>query len=286
MKIAEDDALYQRLINKQGFKNADDLAISESYDSLEETRIKTSREPSKITVSSRKGTILNQGLGKNIYEFIEIPPIKQYTATYEITFWAQYTQEMNSMLTVMMNGYVENRMRTFVIQTDKGYKFLAFVDSALNPQNNFEDFTDSERLVKYSFSVSVAAFIVAPQIPGVPSPFRKTLSAPNISFDISIGTIENSTLSQEGVPSGDPQDYILQDVMTDDEGNPRQSIPNSSFNSEQEPTSDFLSSNSSISAKTDIITDVDPFSNKKEKRYRFASFSIPNKGEIIYKFTF
>ena len=98
-----------------------------------------------------------------------MPPIKQYTANYEITFWTQYTQEMNTLISVMMGGYVENRRRTFVINTDDGYRFTAFVDAALNPQNNFDDFTDAERLVKYSFSLSVAAYLVAGQEPGQPA---------------------------------------------------------------------------------------------------------------------
>ena len=296
--ISKDDPIYQRYQNKLGLKNSDDIAIS-AGSSLPDGnaphatpgRITTRRPASAITVSARRGTVLEPNVSKNIFEFIEIPPIKQYTASYEITFWAQYTQEMNSMLTSLMNGYVENRKRTLVIETDSGYKFTAYVDAALSPQNNFDDFTDSERLVKYSFTMSVGAYLVASKVPGAPIPFRKTVSAPEITFDVSSnsrGVPTNSPVA--AVPSGDPNAYVLQDLQTEDDGYPPQAIgadpsditagwpgkPSAAIGGYQKTQGSL--------GRTVIITDIDPFTGERAKRYVILAASTPNKGETVFRF--
>ena len=296
--ISKDDPIYQRYQNSLGFKNSDDSAIS-TGDNLangnasgtDPGRIATRRPAPAITVSARGGTILEPSLGKNLFEFIEIPPIKQYTASYEITFWAQYTQEMNLMLTTIMNGYIENRKRTLVIETNSGYKFTAYVDAALSPQNNFDDFTDSERLVKYSFTLSVGAYLVASKIPGAPIPFRKTISAPEISFDVSSnsrGVPTNSPVA--GVPSGDPSAYVLQDLLSEEDGYPPQAIaanPSEIIKGwPGKPSAaigGYHKSQGSL-GRTIIITDIDPFTGKRAKKYVILAASHPNKGETVFRF--
>ncbi len=298
VELSDDDPIYQRLQNRFGFKNADDIAVSANDSTsaglggaTSPPKLASRRPGSPITVSARRGTVLEPHVTKNIFQFIEIPPIKQYTANYEITFWAQYTQEMNSMLTVIMNGYVENRKRTFVIETKAGYKFTAYVDAALSPQNNFDDFTDSERLVKYSFNLSVAAHLVASQEPGMPVPFRKTVSAPEISFDVSSNSrgVPNSTPSAN-VVSGDPQAYVLQDIRTEEDGYPPASIGADSnsiltgFPGAETAAIGGHESRLGNSGPTAIITDIDPFTGKREKRFILMSVSTPNKGETVFRF--
>ena len=298
VRLSEEDAIYQRLQNTNGFKNSDDITVPAEDNTVtglggatDPGQLASRRAGSPITVSARNGTVLNNRVGKSIYEFIEIPPIKQYTASYEVTFWAQYTQEMNSMLTVMMNGYIENRRRTYAITTKEGYQFTAYVDASLNPQNNFDDFTDSERLVKYSFSMAVSAYLVAPQEPGMPVPFRKTVSAPEISFDTSTAARGGPASSPSaGVASGDPRDYILDDIATDEDGLPPAVIgadpsslttgfpgnPTTSIGGQQ--------STQGNSGPTAIFTDIDPFTGKREKRIVLMSVSTPNKGETVFRF--
>lgn len=298
VELDEDDPLYQRLQNKLGFKNSDNIAVSAEESTpaglggaTTPGRTATRRAAPPISVSARRGTVLQPKLTKNIFSFIEIPPVKQYTANYEITFWTQYTQEMNSLLTVLMSGYVENRRRTFVIKTKEGYSFTAYVDAALNPQNNFDDFTDSERLVKYSFTMSVAACIVAAQEPGMPVPFRKTISAPEISFDVSSNSRGiPATAPSSGIPSGDPAAYVLQDIQTDDDGYPVSSIAADSatltagFPGKAVASIGGHESDLGNSAPRGIITDIDPFTGKKEKRFVLMSVSTPNKGETVFRF--
>jgi len=298
VELSDDDPIYQRLQNKFGFKNSDDIAIEAENSTIaglggstSPGRLATRRAAPAISVSARRGTVLAPKLTKNIFQFIEIPPVKQYTANYEITFWAQYTQEMNSLLTVLMSGYVENRRRTFLIKTKEGYSFSAFVDAALSPQNNFDDFTDSERLVKYSFTMSVAACIVAAQEPGMPVPFRKTISAPEISFDVSSNSRGVPTTAPSGgIPSGDPRAYILQDLQTDEDGYPTSSIAAdpatlmAGFPGKPVASIGGHESDLGNSAPRGIITNIDPFTGKKEKRFVLMSVSTPNKGETVFRF--
>ena len=312
VRLSEKDARYQRLMNRWGFKNDDSVAIE--ADSVVESggigggtepgRLATRRAPPKITVSARRGTLLPPNFSKNIIEFLEIPPVKQYTANYEVTFWTQYTQEMNSLLTVMMNGYVENRMRTFVIKTKEGYRFTAFVDSALSPQNNFDDFTDSERLVKYTCSISVTAYVVAPNEIGLPSPVRRQISAPDMSFDTSsgIGGLLASSPPGAPIPSGDPMAFILADAMNADDPLPGGGIGASGADAAMNMVTQLsigfpglesvtIGGTNSVNVgttgkqggSTTIITTRDPFTGKLVKTKYAVKTANPRKGETVFK---
>ena len=304
-RLSEDDLRYQRLQNNNGFKNSDENAIA-AFDKLNNGdgggttngRLATRRGMPVIPTSSRRGTILIPSVKKNLVEMIQIPPIKQYTATYEITFWTQYTQEMNSMLNVLMGGYVENRRRTFVIETESGYRFSAFVDAALTPQNNFDDFTDAERLVKYNLTMSVAAYMVAAQEPGMPVPFRKTVSSPDVAFGVSqtIGGVPASP-PPAGIPSGDPMAWIFAGVTPADEGDPPGGIgsprgANAIGGFPGTPTVEVggqsaanLAGPARLTSPTTIITTINPFTGKKEHLEIIISSADPKTGEAVFKFS-
>jgi len=69
-------------------------------------------------------------------------------------------------------------------------------------------------MVKYSFTMSVPAYTVAVQEPGMPNPFRRFTSAPTFSFDaegLSPGTVPGA-LPPGVVPSADPGALILSDL--------------------------------------------------------------------------
>jgi hypothetical protein len=303
VRLSKDDLRYQRLQNAHGFKNSDEVAIG-AYGTLADGdgggttggRLATRRAAPPVSVSSRLGTVLTPSISSNLIETIQIPPIKQYTASYEITFWTQYTQEMNSLINVMMNGYVENRRRTFVIETEDGYRFTAFVDAALTPQNNFDDFTDVERLVKYSFSMSVAAYMVAAQEPGLPVPFRRTLSSPEVAFNTSqgIGGVPSGA-PPAGIPSGNASDYILTDTMPADEGMPPAGIgvgkgiitgfPGTPTVELGGQSAANIAGSTSLTRPTTIITNINPFTGEKEHIEIIISSADPKNGEAVFKFS-
>ena len=49
---------------------------------------------------------------------------------------------MNELLEAMMVSYSWNPARAFRIETDKGYWFVANVESDISSQLNFDEFTD------------------------------------------------------------------------------------------------------------------------------------------------
>jgi hypothetical protein len=304
-RISSDDERYQRLFNTHGFKHADDIAIpandktpSGRGGGTKPGRIATRRAPPSIPFSSRRGTILKPNVSGNLIEFIQMPPIKQYTATYDVTFWTQYTQEMNTLLTVMMGGYVENRQRTFVITTADGYRFTAFVDASLSPQNNFDDFTDVERLVKYSFTMAVAAYVVAGQEPGQPVPFRRTISSPEISFGVAQTMGQVSAPPPAGVPSGDASAWILSDAATIADGYPPSSIgvnsmaaalvsgfpgtPQVEIGGQNAGT---IAGQTGMTTPTTIITNINPFTGQIEHSEIMISSMNAKSGETVFRFS-
>jgi hypothetical protein len=225
-KLSKKDPNYQALINKMGLQNQSDFATRNHSAGTSVSGAVTGSLPG--TISSRRqggpkglaamtGRLLTPDLTNNIFEIITLPPVKYFQANYEITFWAQYTQQMNNMLTAVMASSQWYPGRTFKIETTKGYWFVAYVDAAMTPANNYDDFTDDERLVRYSFTMSVPAYIVAPEFPGAPPPLRRTYSSPEISFDVVAPGGHPTGPAAGMVPSGDPSAYLLADLTNLDD---------------------------------------------------------------------
>ena len=308
VRLSKDDPRYQRLQNRYGFKNDDNIAIRPGDTTAAGIgggtapgRIATRRQAPGVPIAVGRGAVLTPNTRKNIMEFIEIPPIKQYTANYDITFWTQYTQEMNSLLTAVMGGYTQASQRTFLITTKTGYKFSAYIDAALTPGNNFDDFSDDERLVKYTFSVSVPAYVVAPQEIGLPVPFRRIVSAPDVSFGTSEMSSQLAITPPSAVASGEPGQFILDNLDTDDMGIPGGAIPagsNSTLTSGFPGASAVISKAASIGGTSQdeisgmgsfpsrpkvIITKRNPFTGKNETTFIDVLYANNRKGETVFR---
>ena len=124
---------------------------------------------------------------------------------------------MNDMITGMMSVYQSFSQRTFQLETPKGYWFVGYVGEELSPGNNFDDFTDNERLVRCSFAVTVPAYIVNPKFPGHQKTLRRYYSAPEISFNAVVTTKEFEVHQSQGPISGDPSSHVLEDLRLSDE---------------------------------------------------------------------
>jgi len=224
-RISKESDTYKRLLNNF-LKNMDDVAEKSHQDGLpgsKPNQLATRRGGSGKSVDAREGRLLAPTLSNNIYEVFTIPPVKYFTTTYDITFWAQYTQQMNNMITALMSSYQDNNRRTFKLETDKGYWFVGFTDADMSPGNNYDDFTDNERLVRYNFSLRVGAYMVMPEFPGSKSGIRRFISAPDISFDVTqSGDVDSDFFPP--VASGDPNDYIFEDLLTVDDPYPAAAI--------------------------------------------------------------
>jgi len=229
-RIAPESSLYKKLVNHIGLKNQADVP---STNNLETGPAGSGAKPGTVATRSgspaispqiRSGRLLTPDLSNNIYEIITMPPVKFYQATYDVTFWAQYTQQMNDMLMAVMSTYQNNHARSFRLETDKGYWFVGYVGAQLSPGNNYEDFTDNERLVRYNFEFKVTAYLVMPDYPGAPNGLRRTLSAPKIDFSTTQLSAPFNASPVASVPSADASAYVLQDVATLDDPTPGQSV--------------------------------------------------------------
>jgi hypothetical protein len=215
-KLSKRDPVYQNLINRQ------DLTHQENVRSSNNDAKSTNPKSAKAgTVNSRRNPVETASSGPlisntvhdhHIYEVITIPFPHFIDVSYEITFWTSYTIHMNQMIERLVGAYTGNRNQ-FKLESDKGYWFVAYPDTTVSNQDNFDDFTNDERIIRYTFNVKVPGYIVASQNPGDMSPFRKFVSAPDVHFDV---FTSNAPIVQHppGLPdpTGEIDKFILSDV--------------------------------------------------------------------------
>ncbi len=223
-RLSSRDPRYQSLINTIGLKNQDNVASTENrisntnpVGSLAGTVATRRLQPSSFNTWT--GELLTPDLGNNIYEVITMPFPHFYTALYEVTFWTQYVQHMNSLLERFMTSY-DAQGNQFRLDTDKGYWFVGYVDDDISSNDNFNDYTDEERYVKYKFTLKVPAYLHGAERHGAGKPFRSFLSAPQLSFQIIGGGPPEPTRKDAPVGTGNINKFVLSDVQTlDKRGN-------------------------------------------------------------------
>ena len=119
---------------------------------------------------------------------------------------------MNHMIEKLVSSYTGNKNQ-FKITTDKGYWFVAYPAGTVTNGDNFDDFTNEQRIVRYSFNMTVPAYIVAPQGPGAMTPFRKYVSAPDLNFEVFTSNSEIVVYpDNEPNPTGDGDKFMLSEV--------------------------------------------------------------------------
>lgn len=234
-KLSPKDRQYQSLINKLNLKNQKNVSSKNNFES---STNETGNLPGKIASRRKKFAglgdelLTNDSLGNNVFEIITIPFPQFFVSHYQITFWAQYRQHLNQMIERLMTNY-NDHYSSIRLDTDKGYWFVAYFDDDFTSEDNSDDFPDEERILKYTLNVSVPAFIVAPKNPGDPSPFRRYISAPQVSFGIYESNDDLITTEKNSNnPSGDIDDFILSDVtQLDKQGNKKTGRVSNTFKS-------------------------------------------------------
>ena len=236
---------------------------------------------------------ISNAMSAPVTEIISMPSPRYFSVTYEITFWAQYLQEMNDMLEAVMSSYTHNPSRSFKIETDKGYWFVAYVDSGLSGDLNFDSMTDAERIVKYNFSISVNGYIINPKFPGSQTLLRRTLSAPEISFDTS--TTNSAASFVVGIPSGFPDDYMNSDLENADDPLPGAGIGGVKLPAVGPGTVGKFAGDVSVSGGTSATiggrkAEINnggvfggPGAAGANEYYRLEAYIDPFTGEIVYR---
>jgi hypothetical protein len=171
---------------------------------------------------------------------------------------------MNYMIETFMSSFLPQG-KMFRIGTDKGYWFIAYVDDTLTSQDNFDDFSNTERLIRYNFNMTVKGFVLAPNGPANAVPIRRFLSAPTITFEI------------DESPTGDiltKRDLSVPPLVNEDDARFLLSDINQAPALKEKPTT-----NQRFLFKK---TFIDPITGKKSIKYVKRLESNQRKGENVY----
>lgn len=269
-RLDKSDRDYQKVVNNFRLKNQKDVA-TRSHIAVTDTTPGTQAIAGEVA-SRRSGgplsfrdpqkfDLLSNDLTNNIYEYITVPYPKFIGITYNVVFWTQYMQEMNQLIETFMMKF-DGQAPEFILETNKGYKFTAFVQNTFSNSDNFDDFTNDERIIKMSFDIKVPGYIIAPVHPGLPSPYRRFLSAPQINFEI---WEQNAQLVPESTAKNAEEiidKFTLADI----------SVLNSSGNEESRRGEEELR----------VIENIkNPFNGQDQYKYLKVTSRVPKAGETI-----
>ena len=194
-RLSDRDRRYQNIVNKLGIKNQENVSslsnllsnsgLTGGFGSSPGTV--ASRRPNEALGFSKDSKVgLKNDLGVNIFEIIEVPYPEFVAVTYDVVFWTQYMSQANQMLETLLINFT-GQGEEIPITTDGGYELVAFFKSPFNSNSNLDDFSETERLIKHSFSVTIPGYIINPKHPGLPNLVRRYVSAPEINFSYSTG---------------------------------------------------------------------------------------------------
>jgi len=184
-RLDKSDREYQNLINRILLPNQANVAVNKSIVGSDKQQVVTNSNIGDLSkdVDVLRGALLKPNLSNNVYETIVIPTPQFYTAKYQITIWAQYMQHTNQILERIITSFLPQG-QNWKIETPKGYWFIAAVDGgSYAMETNFDDMSQQERFLKYTFNVNVPAYFFASTIPGNPVPVKRYVSSPNIKFE-------------------------------------------------------------------------------------------------------
>lgn len=203
-RLAQEDRDYQNLLNKLAI---DYLNPGNPTSTREQGAFGPTKDP-----GTAQGALLDSKLGNNIWEIITIPQPQFYTATYEVTFWTNFTTHMNYLISTFLSAQLPQG-KMFRLNTPKGYWFIASVSDEVSSAENFDDFTEDKRVIRYTLQMTVKAFLLALNGPGNPVPIKRTLSATDISFEMSIPT--GRVHSPQGPKQPKDPNFTLTDIEED-----------------------------------------------------------------------
>jgi len=210
-QLSDKDRNYQKTLNRNNVLNQDNVASEKSFEDVATERgAQTNRIATRRT--SKRGYVsLESSVSNNIVEIITMPYPRFYEATYEITFWTQYTQQMNSMIEQLLIA-AQPPQRSFKLSTEKGYWFVGYLSEDLSSGANFDDFTDQERIIRYTFTMTAVGYLVGNAPANKLSPLRYHMSTPQISFGM-IDSKPPIQIDGRTPPFGDGKpDFTLNDV--------------------------------------------------------------------------
>ena len=215
-RLSEKDRNLQNLINKDSLKNQENVTSNNNFVDVpnqliaSEGKITSRRNKQNLKFNESASVSLTPNINTNIFEIIQIPYPYFVTMTYNVTFWCQYMQQGNQMIEFLLNK-IDVPGGEFAIKTKEGFELVAFISDHISVENNFDNMTDDERLIKYSFDLVVPGYLLNSKLSGLASQARSYTSAPMIDFTY-IGTSSPVTMDYQPETK---QENLERHVLTD-----------------------------------------------------------------------
>lgn len=220
-RLHKNDRKYQNVINKQGIKNQENVASKGNFSTSDiypgkqtaEGKLASRRPGKNNSIFTGQNIDLEDNTAKNIFEIIEVPYPKFIALKYDVVFWCQYMSQANEMLQTVFRNYT-GQGHEIPMTTTNGYELVAFFSQDFSMDSNINDFTNDERYVKYSFSITVPGYMINQRnAKGLKSQLKSFVSAPQINFGFKDSP--NKIVITEKTDSKSMSDNLDRNLLTD-----------------------------------------------------------------------
>lgn len=190
-RLGKEDRNYQNIVNKQGITNQANVSSRRGFtlndispgNVAKPGEQASRRNGNNLAFTSELNNVnLDSNLGNNIFEIIEIPYPEFVAISYEVTFWTQYIQQANEMIETLIYNF-DGQGEEIQVTTPTGYELVVFFEKNFSNTSNVDNYSDEERIIKNTFSITVPGYILNPKNPGIPNLARSYYSAPVIDFN-------------------------------------------------------------------------------------------------------
>jgi hypothetical protein len=200
----EKDPFYQNLINKIGLKSVNNIPTS-----------KRKQKRNKNDLSIRQGSLLDPKTNNNIIEYLSMPAPTFVDVSYEIVLWTENIDSMNILLQSILSAKLPLD-NGFVLTTDAGYWFCAYLGDEISMEDNFDDYSENEKIVKTKLDLTVKAFLLTPNDETNMYPIKKYSTS--VTFDFTIKDSNTKTYLKkeiEAIGNKQSQDKFLLSDLSD-----------------------------------------------------------------------
>lgn len=169
------DPFLQNLLNKTGLLNRPSMTATSTR----------KQKRNRKDLSIQQGSLLDPKTNLNTYEYLVIPSPTFVELTYEIVLWTEDIAAMNCLIQTILSSKLPMDSG-FVLTTDAGYWFMSYLGESISMEDNFDDYTEQEKIVKTKLDLTVKAFLLSSNDGIGMYPIKKYTTA--VSFDFEVKT--------------------------------------------------------------------------------------------------
>jgi len=155
------------------------------------------------SVENRSFPLNNQQQVAPIFDVRTIPHPDPIRVVYDVKIWTQYQTHMNIILEKIFNNF--DYGDTFKLQMADGFYCVANLDPNVSASDNFEEFTDDERIIRYTMTYTANVSLVLnpdsdttythADIGGTGKSVKRVLQTPaQIKFAVKEGVVSEAAL--------------------------------------------------------------------------------------------